>query len=183
MKLLNVHLGNVLREWLRRTEPEPLVVIDPHLVIITFCPLFDENRNSFDKSWPVGSTPCHHGESLVLHVPSRSVFWGILWKTNGVDPGLTPCPVPGLWGTSQLGTNPFLALQKKKNLVVFENDHPWWDGWHSSTVEPLTTVDISFAITVNIEILCWKECNILKRKSVFFLFNSNYTIRMASSLE
>lgn len=114
MKLLNVHLGNVLREWLRRTEPEPLVVIDPHLVIITFCPLFDENRNSFDKSWPVGSTPCHHGESLVLHVPSRSVFWGILWKTNGVDPGLTPCPVPGLWGTSQLGTNPFLALQKKK---------------------------------------------------------------------
>lgn len=114
MKLLNVHLGNVLREWLRRTEPEPLVVIDPHLVIITFCPLFDENRNSFDKSWPVGSTPCHHGESLMLHVPSRSVFWGILWKTNGVDPGLTPCPVPGLWGTSQLGTNPFLALQKKK---------------------------------------------------------------------
>lgn len=114
MKLLNVHLGNVLREWLRRTEPEPLVVIDPHLVIITFCPLFDENRNSFDKSWPVGSTPCHHGESLVLHVPSRSVFWGILWKTNGVDPGLTPCPVPGLWGTSQLGTNPFPALQKKK---------------------------------------------------------------------
>lgn len=114
MKLLNVHLGNVLREWLRRTEPESLVVIDPHLVIITFCPLFDENRNSFDKSWPVGSTPCHHGESLMLHVPSRSVFWGILWKTNGVDPGLTPCPVPGLWGTSQLGTNPFLALQKKK---------------------------------------------------------------------
>lgn len=120
MKLLNVHLGNVLREWLRRTEPEPLVVIDPHLVIITFCPLFDENRNSFDKSWPVGSTPCHHGESLMLHVPSRSVFWGILWKTNGVDPGLTPCPVPGLWGTSQLGTNPFLALQKKKSRGLWE---------------------------------------------------------------
>lgn len=35
-------------------------------------------------------------ESPLLPEPSMSVFLGILRKTLGVDPGMTPCPVPGL---------------------------------------------------------------------------------------
>lgn len=51
-------------------------------------------------------------ESPLLPEPSRSVFLGILRKTLGVDPGMTPCPVPGLWGTSQLGIKPVLAVSR-----------------------------------------------------------------------
>lgn len=40
--------------------------------------------------------PRHVGtaESSPLPEPSGSVFLGILRKTLGVDPGMTPCPVP-----------------------------------------------------------------------------------------
>lgn len=33
-------------------------------------------------------------ESSLLPEPSGNVFLGILRKTLGVDPGMTPCPVP-----------------------------------------------------------------------------------------
>lgn len=61
-------------------------------------------------------------ESPRLPAPSRSVFLGILRKTLGVDPGMTPCPVPGLWGTSQLGIKPVLGVSRI--LVVFETGNP-----------------------------------------------------------
>lgn len=35
-------------------------------------------------------------ESPLLPEPGGSVFLGILRKTLSVDPGVTPCPVPGL---------------------------------------------------------------------------------------
>lgn len=63
-------------------------------------------------------------ESPLLPEPSRSVFLGILRKTLGVDPEMAPCPVPGLWGTSQLGIKPVLAVSRI--LVVFETGNPYW---------------------------------------------------------
>lgn len=53
---------------------------------------------------------------------SRRVLLGILRKTLGVDPRMTPCLVPGLWGTSQLGIKPVLAVSRI--LVVFKTGNP-----------------------------------------------------------
>lgn len=86
------------------------------------------------SQWLTGSCPLHIAglpshhlkimESPLLPVPSRSVFLGILMKTHCVDPAMTPCPVPGLWGTSQLGIKPVLAVLRI--LVVFETGNPRW---------------------------------------------------------
>lgn len=86
------------------------------------------------SQWPFSNDPFHISrfpshhlwivESPLLPEPSRSVFLGILRKTLGVDPGMTPCPVPGLWGTSQLGIKPVLAVSRI--LVVFETGNPYW---------------------------------------------------------
>lgn len=109
-----------------------------HLFLFSFqlCPFFSwELTSRMPKHyslWPAGNGPFYISrlpshrlkimESLLLPVPSRSVFLGILWKTLGVDPGMTPCPVPSLWGTSQLGIKPVLAVSRI--LVVFETGKP-----------------------------------------------------------
>lgn len=109
------------------------------LLIFSFqlCPPFHAKLHPICQSvavtGPFGNSPFyisrlpphHHlkiAESPLLPAPSRRVFLGILRKTLGVDPGMTPCPVPGLWGTSQLGFKPVLAVSRM--LVVFETGSP-----------------------------------------------------------
>lgn len=116
------------------------------------------------RQWPFGSDPFYMSrlpshrlnivESPLLPAPSRSVFLGILRKTLGVDPGMTHCPVPGLWGTSQLGIKPVLAVSRI--LVVFETGNPnrlqeTVRELHNNTERESETADKRGSATLNMQ--------------------------------
>lgn len=65
----------------------------------------------------------YHGVSSASCAQQECIFRNPQENT-WFDPGMTRCPVPGLWGTSQLGMKPVLAVSRI--LVVFETGNPDW---------------------------------------------------------